>query len=382
MMVYFRKRINHEMLVEINERIHEEQVKKKQQKKGKGEGKEETEINKGKLLVDATCVPADIRYPTDLSLLNEAREKTEKIIDVLHKPFIGKERKPRTYRKKARGEYLSVAKKRKAGKKEIRKAIRKQLGFVRRNLHHIQKLSQKTTLAMLEKKQLRDLVVIKELYRQQQHMYERKSHTIEKRIVSISQPHVRPIVRGKAGSPVEFGAKMTISVVDGYVFTERLSWENYNEATDLIDQLESYKKRVGFYPASVHVDKIYRNRKNLKFCKEQGIRISGPPLGRPKNDQGVAKKEQKQRKQDELDRIPVEGKFGNGKRRYGMDRIMAKLPDTSESTIGTIILVMNLEKILRDFLLPKMLWLLRKARPFCGGMDIVQSAVQPVKLAA
>ncbi len=52
-------------------------------------------------------------------------------------------------------------------------------------------------------------------------MYKTKSHRGEDRIVSISQPHVRPIIRGKAGAAVEFGAKLTISVVEGFTFCSR-----------------------------------------------------------------------------------------------------------------------------------------------------------------
>jgi len=44
-------------------------------------------------LLDATCTPADIKYPTDIGILNEAREKTEKIIDKLYKEI--KEKKER-----------------------------------------------------------------------------------------------------------------------------------------------------------------------------------------------------------------------------------------------------------------------------------------------
>lgn len=168
--------------------------------------------------------------------------------------------------------------------------------------------------------------------------------------MSISQPHVRPIVRGKAGTPVEFGAKFTISVVGDYVFLERLSWENYHEANDLIETIERYRERFGYYPESVHVDKTYRNRDNRQYCKSHGIRISGPALGRPPKEKEVLKQQKRQIREDEAARIPVEGKFGNGKRRYGLDRIMAKRKDTSETTIGMIVLVMNLEKIIRDLL--------------------------------
>ena len=301
-------------------------------------------------MVDASCAPADIRYPTDISLLNEAREKTESIIDTLHEPLKGKEAKARTYRQKARKEYLNVAKKRKVTKNQLRKGLRKQLSYVQRNLKHIGNLAEKTPLSVLSKKQYRDLLVASELHRQQQTMYESASHRIKGRIVSIGQPHVRPIVRGKAGTPVEFGAKFSVSVVDGYVFLDRLSWENYHEANDLIGSIERYKERLGYYPESVHADKTYRNRQNLKYCKTHGIRLSGPRLGRRPKSQEEQKQLKRQMREDEVARIPVEGKLGNGKRRYGLDRIMAKRDDTSETTIGVIVLVMNLEKIMRDLL--------------------------------
>ena len=112
-------------------------------------------------------------------------------------------------------------------------------------------------------------------------MYENKTNRIEDRIVSIEQPHIRPIVRGKAGSAVEFGAKIAASCVEGYVFLDYLSWDNFNESNHFIERVESFKETTGHYPTSVHVDKIYRSRKNRDFCKEKGIRISGVPLGRP-----------------------------------------------------------------------------------------------------
>lgn len=300
--------------------------------------------------MDATCTPADIRYPTDLSLLNEAREKTESIIDTLHEPYIGIEPKPRTYRKKARKDYLSVSKKRKKGKKDLKRAIRKQLSYVRRNLKYIEVLLSKTSPESLSKKQKKNLEVINKLFTQQEKMFENKTHSVEDRIVSISQPHVRPIVRGKSGKPVEFGAKLTISVVDGYVFNERLSWDNYNEGVDLIGQVERYKDRFGYYPESVHADKIYQNRENRAYCTKHDIRLSGPRLGRPPKENTERKQNKKQQRQDEIDRIPVEGKFGNAKRKYGLDRIMAKGKETSETTIGVIIIVMNLEKLRARFL--------------------------------
>ena len=79
-------------------------------------------------------------------------------------------------------------------------------------------------------------------------MYSEKTHSVQNRIVSLSQPHVRPIPRGKVGKPTEFGAKIGISNVEGYVFLDCFSWESYHEGSDLMDQAKQYKDRYGYYP--------------------------------------------------------------------------------------------------------------------------------------
>ena len=115
--------------------------------------------------------------------------------------------------------------------------------------------------------ELRLFWIIQEVYRQQQQMFTERIHKISDRIVSVSQPHVRPIVRGKAGKDVEFGAKISASVVEGYAFLDRLSWDAYYEASDLPDQVEEYKRRYGFYPAVVITDKLYRTRQNRLWLR-------------------------------------------------------------------------------------------------------------------
>lgn len=348
MMVYFRKRMNIDIVREINERvISGAQVKKEEaDSKDKDDNNDSgSGNNNGKLIVDATCTPADIRYPTDLSLLNESREKLEKIINTLHAPFRGMEKKPRTYCKKARKDYLKVAKKRKRRYNEIRKAIGKQLRYIFRNLGYIKALKEKSSLRLLSKRQYKNLLVINELFRQQKEMYDNRTKRVDFRIVSISQPHVRPIVRGKVSAPTEFGAKISVSLVDGFARIEELQWDNYNESTGLIDEIEKYKNCYGVFPESVHVDQIYRTRGNREYCKEHNIRLSGPALGRPKK--GEKKRKNELEKKDLRERISIEGKFGQGKRRFSLARIMGKLPITSESIIGIIFLVMNLERRLR-----------------------------------
>lgn len=377
MMVHFRKRLDMELMNRVNEKVAEmRDGKKKLSGTAHKEEADEEVTNKGQLLLDATCAPQDIKYPTDFTLLNEAREKTENIIDKLHEGRGKKGKKPRTYRRKARKQYMRLAKQRKKSGKALRKGIRQQLGYVGRNLKSIEKMVENgANLGDLTRKEYKDLLVIQEVYRQQKEMFEKKTHSIPDRIVSISQPHVRPIVRGKAGSEVEFGAKLVISVADGMVRMEHFDWNNYNEASLLKEQIENYKMRNGFYPASVHVDKIYQTRDNRNYCKEHGIRMSGPKLGRPLSDKEKDKKEKAQEKLDANARQPVEGKFGNMKRRYGLDLIFAKLPSTSECEIAAAILVLNLETILREgeslyviflFLFQAQILFQRKLKIRCG----------------
>jgi hypothetical protein len=122
-----------------------------------------------------------------------------------------------------------------------------------------------------------------------------------------------------------------------------LSWDNYNESGDLKERIEEYKKEKECYPESVHVDKIYRTKANRAYCKERGIRMSGPRLGRPPKE---VSKEKKEVPSDERVRN-IEGKFGQGKRRFSLGRVMAKLPETAETVIAMNFVVMNLSTLLQ-----------------------------------
>jgi transposase, IS5 family len=347
MLVHFRERISADLV----NRMNRETVKKmleiisSQQTEKKTEEPEKevnTPKNRGKLILDATCAPGDISYPTDIGLLNQARFQIEKIIDSLYEQIKGQlEKKPRTYRQIARRDYLAVAKKRRVSHKERRTAIKKQLQYIKRNLSYIEQIIiSGASLESLSNRQYKMLLVVTEVYRQQLYLSENKKQSIDDRIVSLSQPHIRPIVRGKAGKAVEFGAKLSASYFDGYVFLDHISWDNFNESTDFKTQIESYKNYTGYYPESVHVDKIYRTRENRAWCKERGIRISGVPLGRPPKT--VSKEKKKQALQDERIRNSIEGKFGQGKRRFSLGRVMAKLSHTSQTAIAITFLVMNL----------------------------------------
>jgi len=378
MLVHFRERISDELVNKVNQQMVKKMLEITSsigtEKKTESSEKELSEPkNRGKLILDATCAPGDISYPTDLGLLNQARKQTEKIIDFLYEQVLGQlDKKPRTYREVARKDYLEVAKKRRVSQKDRRKAIKKQLQYIKRNLSHIDQLIRSgATLLNLNNRQYKMLLVVGEVYRQQLWLYENKKQSIDDRIVSLSQPHIRPIVRGKAGKSVEFGAKLSASCFDGYVFLDHISWDNFNESGDLKTQVEAFKNYTGYYPESVHVDKIYRTRENRAWCRERGIRISGVPLGRPPKN--VSKEKKKQALQDERIRNCIEGKFGQAKRRFSLSRVMAKLPHTTLTVIAITFLVMNLSTHLSRVFCA-FLCLFFPNRPFLA-IDIIEDYV-------
>ena len=207
---------------------------------------------------------------------------------------------------------------------------------------------------------LRRYWVIQHVYVQQWEMYRNSTNRCDDRIVSISQPWVRPIVRGKVDKPTEFGAKLSVSLTgDGVARVDHMRWGAFHEGHDLPSQDEAYRERHGVYPEVVLGDTIYGSRDNRRHLKDRGIRFAGKPLGRPKKVTDESREELKRqaalRREEYLQRIPIEGKFGQGKNGYRLNYIRAKRADTSAAWINSIFLVMNLLILLKVFY-----WLLGK----------------------
>ena len=361
LLVEFRKRLDENVLAEINEMVaayNSPDDSSDDDSNGGGNSADNTNNkndtytasepeNEGTLILDATCAPQNIAFPQDINLLNEARENLESMIDQICYEY--NFYKPRMYREKAREAYLALAKCRRRTSKRIRKAIGQQLRFISRDLGYIDMFVLYNDVALNEK-QFTRLCVIKELYKQQKYMYDNKTHKVKDRIVSISQPYIRPIVRGKAKAPVEFGAKLDMSIDEkGFARLEKLSFDAYNEEDVLVAAIENYRKRTGRYPERVLVDQIYRNQKNKAYCKNKKIRISGKALGRPKKN--PTPEEKKIEHQDNTDRIEVERGFSLAKRCFGMGLITTKLDITTRSSIALSILAMNISNLARAFLL-------------------------------
>ncbi len=359
LLTHFRHRFPGDVIAQVNQWIVEEAKQASDDddsddegESGSGSSGDEDSDNvdgesahRGTLILDATCAPQDIQYPTDIRLLHEARQKLEAMMDTLQTGRT--QAKPRNYRKKANKDYHRFSRNRRPTKRAIRTALRKQLQYVSRDLRLIS-VMQRDSTTILSEQQLRCLDTIRRLYEQQKTMYENKTRRCDDRIVSIHQPYVRPIVRGKANAETEFGAKLTVSVVDGYAEVTNVSWDAYNESQDLVKAVEQYRARNGSFPERILADKIFRTRHNLQYCKAHGIRLNGRPLGRPPKDKTLYDEQRRLEREEAGERNAIEGKFGEGKRRFSLGLVMTKLKATSETQIHLAFLVMNLQKILRD----------------------------------
>ena len=346
--VEIRKRVGKDLFDSLNVKLLKSvsEDKDKKHKNKKGNRDDNTPPNRGKMQADATVADQYIAYPTDNGILNQSRKQYEKIIDKLYDLNAKQGTKPRTNRKKLDTLYLSYSKKKTKSKSKHRKMTRKLLEALRRNNRHINNLldifkSEKKCFPLNHKEQ-QMLWIIATVYSQQKHMYDTRTHSHPDRIVSIFQPHVRPIPRGKIKAKIEFGSKLGVSLDQGFARIDTFSWDAYNEGGDLVKQVESYKILHGYYPVLVQVDKIYATRKNRSWLKERGIRITASPLGRKRKQNQDTYYQKTKRKKEATERNQIEGKFGQGKNGYNLNQIRAKLLKTSESWVSCIFFVMNL----------------------------------------
>jgi len=241
----------------------------------------------------------------------------------------------------------------------IRVGIRQQLQYLRRNQSHIENMLAvlKDQPELLSRKQFERLEVIHTIFKQQEEMYQKRVHSVKDRIVSIHQPQIRPMIRGKANADVEFGPKLSLSVVDSFLYLDHLRWDAYNESLDLIAQVNKYRRRFGHFPEVVIADGIYGTRENRKYLKENGIRFSGKKMGRPPREiDAVTRELERLRVLEQGERNEVEGKIGTVKTRYGLGKLMTKTEVTSENWVAMAIFSMNMATALRRLLLSLFYW--------------------------
>ena len=303
----------------------------------------------GTLKVDATCCDAEVRYPTDTNLLEDGSRLIDRLLD----KFCARHhiRKPQTHRVEARQAFIECTKRKRKSKKLIDKTklmllrclhadIQVFLDFLGRHASNL--------LECFSRHDRKCLQAAFKMFEQQKMMFEEGVRTCADRIISIYQPHLRPIVRGKAKAKVEFGAKTGVSIVNGYTYVDHLSWDAYNESSDLSLQTELYLQRFGILPKEVQADKIYLGKDNRKYIREKHMDCFNHPLGRPPKEENDVHLEDKKRAIGE--RNEIEATFGTSKRVYRANNIRAKLDETADTWIGACFFAKNVMKFLRGLL--------------------------------
>ena len=271
-------------------------------------------------LTDATCYESHLRFPTDVKLLWECCEWLQALIPKTCKHL--KERLPRNKYRDIDRARLAYAKQRKHTRAATSKLHRRLLGLLAKQTGQWDRLCKiHTTDVVLSAEQSKRLSALKEVYRQQKALAEKKE--VKRRIVSIDRPYIRPIVRGKENKRVEFGAKVNNIQIDGISFIEHHSFEAFNEGIRLKECIEYQKELTGVDVKRVGADTIYANNENRKYCTENGITTCFVRKGpKPKDediDTGTAR-----RIIGTLRSTVMEGSFGNQKQHYGVGRIAAR----------------------------------------------------------
>ena len=275
---------------------------------------------------DASCYESLMRFPTDVKLLWECVDRAYKMMCGISSQ-LGEHRMRTKYNDIDKAN-LAYRKQRKHTHKQTRKMIMRLLALLGKILGEIRRqMRVHPDEELLNYKQLDMLETVTRVYRQQKNHFKSgdSRESIPNRIVSLSKPYIRPIVRGKETKIVEFGAKCNNILIDGISFIEKLSFNAFNEGTRLKHCVSLSKKLTGVDVKKIGGDQGYSGNDNRTFCKENGIETSFTQKGR------TGKNEVKNATKRELARVratAMEGSFGTQKEHYGLRKIAARIKST------------------------------------------------------
>ena len=308
-----------------------------------------TKLLKGrKLVCDTTVVPSNISYPTDISLLEKVRAKAVKYLEKA-KQF-GADTF-RTYKRTARKTFITYQKIRHHTIQSRRRTQKKILQFSKRNTaqlkNALEKISQKTDTSLngikeevkeqFLKEAKRFLATASNIVEQQKNIYKRLP--VKERIVSVHQPHLRPMVRGKYPVEVEFGPKILLNLKNNFLFLEYLSFNNTSDSQLLDISLKGYQERFGNTPTQLAADRGFWSKDNYRLAENLKIKkIAIENKGKSSYLKGKPFRERLRRL-----RCSIEAKISLSKRKYGLDRIRYTMPQGEEMWVRLGLMAMNLK---------------------------------------
>lgn len=297
----------------------------------------------GKLIVDTTCVPLDIHYPTDTKLLERCRRSILKLFQKAK--CLGLEVFYRTYNRTARKIFVTFSKLSKPKEKTRRKVHKQMFQFVRRNLKQLMDLRQKATrelgpqcrddekvwgfLSQLKEAQIRIRTIM-----HQQKLVRRGIFHIPNRIVSFHKDHVRPIVRGKFPLSTEFGPKALVAVVRGCAYLVTAFQNNVADASMLTPALRWFKEKFGCLPREVLGDRGFYAQWRVRCLKAMGITPGLQQRGKAIEVSSTQRRMIRQR-------LIIEARISLVKRKFGWTRCRARIDEHENSWLGLGMGAMN-----------------------------------------
>ena len=279
------------------------------------------------MYTDATCYESEMRYPTDQKLLWECIEKGYALMCEASRKL--EVHRPRTKFLDVEKANLTYRKQRKHTKSQTRKITRRLLDLLGKILREMRKMEREhQDIKLFTDREKQTIDIITKVYRQQCNHFQSGDarESIPNRIVSVSKPYVRPIVRGKETKNVEFGAKCNNILVDGISFIEKLSFNAFNEGARLPHCIKMHRRLFGMDAKKIGGDTSYAGTANRDLCKELKIQTSFVKRGKPFKEMN-----EKDFVRQELARVratAMEGSFGTQKEHYSMRRIKARRKET------------------------------------------------------
>jgi len=301
-------------------------------------------VKKGKFIIDSTCIPADILYPTDIRLLERCRQKVLRLIKKA-KSF-GLKCSYRTYSRVARSVFVHFSKLSRPKEKTRRKVHKQMIQFVRRNLRQLKDLRSRSIMELGLKakthpqilKFLQELKIshskIQTILHQQKQVY-KGAISIPNRIVSFHKQHIRPIVRGKFPIDTEFGPKILVALYRGWTYVIDVFQNNVADVTMVLPAIRWFKKTFGRLPKELLGDRGTFSGHNLQSLQSLSIRSGLQARGKHHKDSPVQKRNIRQR-------LPIEARISLGKRMTGWGRCRAKNPEHESSWIRLDAMALNL----------------------------------------
>jgi hypothetical protein len=301
-----------------------------------------------KVIIDTTCIPIDIRYPTDVKLLERCRR--EVLILIKKAKGFGVETSYRTYARVAKKIYTVFAKLSKPKAKTRKKVHKQMIQFVRRNLKQLVDLRARCTTVLgptlgneTNRRRFemhRFLQRLKEseqkigiILHQQRQIYRGNLH-LPHRIVSFHKDHVRPIMRGKFPVPTEFGPKILLAVVRGYTYVVKSFQDNVSDTRMTVPALQWFKTMFKQFPRELLADRGMWKRAIAQWMRRAGIGCGIQVKGKEVADTPVTRRQIRQR-------LPIEARISLGKRCFGWGRCLARNNDHEESWIRLGAAAMN-----------------------------------------